>query len=127
VPLGDTSEILVKGPHVMREYWGKPDITAATIVDGWLRTGDLGVMDDEGFIRIVDRSKDMLISGGDPATLIAAIEAEGEASLAKFKRPKHLVLVDDPLPRTFSGKVSKPVLRALFPDVPDRAQRLFAR
>ncbi|MEV5651931.1 AMP-binding protein [Nocardia sp. NPDC052254] len=63
-PAGEVGEILVRGEHVMREYWNKPDATAATLVDGWLRTGDLGLQDEGGFLKIVDRSKDMLISGG---------------------------------------------------------------
>lgn len=168
LPFGETGEIMVKGPHVMREYWRKPDITAETIVDGWLKTGDLGAMDSEGFLRIVDRSKDMLISGGinvypaeieralaavpgitelavigvpdsdwgevpmlivhanaDRAQVMRAIEKEGETSLAKFKRPKHVAFIDEPLPRTLSGKVSKPTLRASFPEVPENAERLF--
>lgn len=61
---GDVGEILVRGEHTMAHYWNKPEATAAAYVDGWLRTGDLGTTDDDGFIKIVDRSKDMLISGG---------------------------------------------------------------
>ncbi len=61
---GEVGELLIKGPDVMAGYWNDPEATAATIVDGWLRTGDLGSMDDDGFVTIVDRAKDMLISGG---------------------------------------------------------------
>ncbi|MDE2436875.1 MAG: AMP-binding protein [Sphingomonadales bacterium] len=170
VPLGETGEILVKGPHVMQGYWRKPEATAQTIVDGWLRTGDLGMMNAEGFVRIVDRSKDMLISGGinvypaeienalagvegladyavigvpdaewgevpmlvaanggDHAALCEAIERVGRPALARFKQPKHLVLLGEALPRTLSGKISKPALRQRFPKVPEGALRLFAR
>ncbi len=63
-PAGEVGEILVRGEHVLREYWNKPEATAATLGDGWLRTGDLGMQDEGGFLKIVDRSKDMLISGG---------------------------------------------------------------
>lgn len=62
---GEAGEILVRGPHVMQEYWNRPDATAETIIDGWLHTGDIGVADDEGFIFIQDRIKDMIISGGE--------------------------------------------------------------
>ena len=63
---GEAGEVWVKGPHVMVEYWNRPDATAETIVeDGWLRTGDIATMDDEGFVAIQDRMKDMIISGGE--------------------------------------------------------------
>ena len=62
---GEPGEILVRGPHIMREYWNRPDATAETIVDGWLHTGDVAVMDEDGFIFIQDRIKDMIISGGE--------------------------------------------------------------
>jgi acyl-CoA synthetase (AMP-forming)/AMP-acid ligase II len=65
LPSGQAGEILVHGPHNMKEYWNRPDATAETIVDGWLHTGDVAVMDDEGFVTIQDRIKDMIISGGE--------------------------------------------------------------
>jgi long-chain acyl-CoA synthetase len=55
----------MKGPNVIRGYWNKPEATAETIVDGWLRTGDLGRMDEEGFVYIEDRAKDMILRGGE--------------------------------------------------------------
>ncbi len=61
---GEVGELVIAGPDVMAGYWDDPEATAATIVDGWLHTGDLGSMDDDGFVTIVDRAKDMLISGG---------------------------------------------------------------
>ena len=61
----EQGEVWVKGPHIMREYWNRPDATRDAIVDGWLRTGDVAVMDEEGFIYIQDRIKDMIISGGE--------------------------------------------------------------
>jgi acyl-CoA synthetase (AMP-forming)/AMP-acid ligase II len=57
--------VLVKGPHLMLGYWNQPEATAETIVDGWLHTGDVATMDGDGFVTIVDRLKDMLISGGE--------------------------------------------------------------
>jgi len=64
VPLGESGEILVKGPQVMKGYWNKAEETASTLTDGWLHTGDIGKMDEEGYFYIVDRKKDMILSGG---------------------------------------------------------------
>jgi acyl-CoA synthetase (AMP-forming)/AMP-acid ligase II len=61
----EKGEVLVAGPHIMLGYWNRPDATAETIVDGWLHTGDVATMDADGFVTIVDRTKDMLISGGE--------------------------------------------------------------
>src|SRR4051812_5140377 len=57
-------ELCVRGPNVTAGYWGDPEATAATFVDGWLHTGDIGSIDADGFVRILDRSKDMIIRGG---------------------------------------------------------------
>ncbi len=54
-----------RGPNVIRGYWNKPEATAEAIVDGWLRTGDLGRLDDEGFIYVEDRAKDMVLRAGE--------------------------------------------------------------
>ncbi|NEB82517.1 o-succinylbenzoate--CoA ligase [Streptomyces sp. SID14478] len=62
---GETGEILVRGPHVMPGYWGLPDATAAAFTDGWFRTGDAARVDEDGYVHIVDRIKDMIISGGE--------------------------------------------------------------
>ena len=64
VELGKPGEIICKGPHVTRGYYKKPEANAQTIIDGWLHTGDVGVMDEDGYITIVDRTKDMLIVSG---------------------------------------------------------------
>jgi long-chain acyl-CoA synthetase len=64
VELGQPGEIIVKGPQVTRGYYNKPEPTSNTIIDGWLHTGDVGVMDEDGYIKIVDRIKDMLIVSG---------------------------------------------------------------
>jgi long-chain acyl-CoA synthetase len=65
VPAGELGEIWFKGPNLIRGYWGKPEATAETIVDGWLRSGDIGYLDDEGFIFVVDRAKDMVLRAGE--------------------------------------------------------------
>ena len=65
LPAGEYGEIVVKGPNVMQGYFNNPEATADTIVDGWLRTGDMGYMDEDGYFFIVDRKKDMIIRGGE--------------------------------------------------------------
>jgi long-chain acyl-CoA synthetase len=65
LPIGEVGELWCKGPQVVREYWNKPEATAQTFVDGWVKTGDLARLDDEGFCYIIDRAKDMLIRGGE--------------------------------------------------------------
>jgi long-chain acyl-CoA synthetase len=62
--MGDAGELLVKGPMVMARYWGRPEATAEAIVDGWLRTGDIGVCDAAGWVYVIDRLKDMIIASG---------------------------------------------------------------
>jgi long-chain acyl-CoA synthetase len=65
VPRGTVGEIAVRGPMVMRGYWNRPEETAKVLRDGWFYTGDLAYMDDEGWIFVVDRLKDMIITGGE--------------------------------------------------------------
>ena len=64
VPLGQAGELCVRGPQVMQGYWNKPEETAKVIIDGWLHTGDIAVMDNDGFFKIVDRKKDMILVSG---------------------------------------------------------------
>ena len=64
VPVGETGELLIKGPQIMKGYWKQSDVTDETITDGWLHTGDIATMDEDGYFYIVDRKKDMIISSG---------------------------------------------------------------
>jgi long-chain acyl-CoA synthetase len=70
---GEVGELVVRGPSVMSGYWKRPEATAETIVDGWLHTGDLGRMSADGIIHLLDRAKDMIISGGSN---VYAVEVE---------------------------------------------------
>ncbi|GAA4598340.1 class I adenylate-forming enzyme family protein [Planotetraspora phitsanulokensis] len=80
VPVGEVGELCVRGPIVIMGYWNRPDATAETFVNGWLHTGDLARVDEEGFVYIVDRAKDMVIRGGENVYC-----AEVEAAL--FEHP----------------------------------------
>ncbi|TKD53336.1 class I adenylate-forming enzyme family protein [Sphingomonas baiyangensis] len=73
LPVGETGELWAKGPMVVKGYWNKPEATAETFIDGWVRTGDLARLDEEGFCYIVDRAKDIIIRGGEN---IYSIEVE---------------------------------------------------
>ena len=64
VPQGEAGELIAKGPQIMKGYWNKPEETAKTIQNGWLLTGDIGVMDADGYFRVVDRKKDMILVSG---------------------------------------------------------------
>jgi long-chain acyl-CoA synthetase len=80
-PLGpnEVGEICFRGPNLIRGYWNKPEATAETIVDGWLRSGDLGRIDEEGFVFVEDRAKDMVLRAGENIYC-----AEVEATIYEF-------------------------------------------
>jgi acyl-CoA synthetase (AMP-forming)/AMP-acid ligase II len=86
---GEAGELLVHGYNVMSGYWGEPEETAKAITsDGWLRTGDIGVIDDEGYVTITDRKKDMFIVGG-----FNAYPAEIENILSRFDKILHVAVI----------------------------------
>ena len=154
LPVGEIGEVCVRGDTVMRGYLNNSDATATTLARGWLHTGDLGRLDPHGYLTLVDRSKDLVISGGaniypreveevllrHPSVREIAVIGEpdrewGESlvaivvlragkapdasaleticleNLARFKRPKRYVFVDE-LPKNAAGKVLKRDLRA---------------
>jgi len=88
---GEVGEVAIAGRHIMKGYWNRPDATAETIRDGWLYSGDLATIDEDGFIFIQDRKKDMIISGGEnvyPAELENVILAhEGVGEVAVIGQP----------------------------------------
>jgi fatty-acyl-CoA synthase len=65
VPRGAVGEVVIRSPVVMKGYWNKPDATQAAIRDGWMRTGDAAYMDEDGYVFIYDRVKDMIVTGGE--------------------------------------------------------------
>jgi acyl-CoA synthetase (AMP-forming)/AMP-acid ligase II len=105
---GVPGEILIRGRHVMAGYWNRPEATAETITDGWLRTGDIAVRDADGFVYIQDRIKDMIISGGEnvyPAEIedvllshpgIADVAVLGMPSVRWGESPLAVVVRADP-------------------------------
>ena len=94
LPAGEMGEVWIKGPNVIREYWGQPEATADTITDGWLHSGDMGYFDDEGYLYLVDRRKDMYISGGENV-----YPAEVEDVLMGFPEVADVGVVGMPDPR----------------------------
>jgi long-chain acyl-CoA synthetase len=151
LPVGQSGEIICRGEAVMLGYLDNPKASAESLRDGWLFTGDVGAFDADGYLTLMDRSKDLIISGGtniypreveevllthpqvrecsvigrrDPdwgEIVIAYIVGTADASaldalcldkIARFKRPKHYVMVDD-LPKSNYGKILKTDLRAL--------------
>jgi long-chain acyl-CoA synthetase len=155
-PRGEVGELIVKGDCVMQGYLNRPESTEETIIGGWLRTGDLARIDEEGYITIVDRMKDLIISKGlniypreieealtqlpeikaaavigipdphsgevpmayveleegiDPDSIEQSrIKGELKKSLANFKIPKHIYVLDE-LPKNAAGKVLKRLLK----------------
>jgi long-chain acyl-CoA synthetase len=100
VPTGEVGELWYKGPINVRGYWNKPEATASTFVDGWVKTGDLARVDDEGFVYIVDRAKDMLIRGGENIYCIevenALYDHDAVMDAAVIGRP-HKTLGEEPV------------------------------
>jgi O-succinylbenzoate-CoA ligase len=105
---GDIGEVAISGRHIMKGYWNRPDATAETIRDGWLYSGDLATIDEDGFIYIQDRKKDMIISGGEnvyPAEIenvilshpgVSEVAVIGQPSAKWGESPLAVVVKSDP-------------------------------
>jgi acyl-CoA synthetase (AMP-forming)/AMP-acid ligase II len=91
LPTGETGEVLVRSPWMFSEYWNKPDATAAAIIDGWYHTGDGGIRDKDGNLFLVDRLKDMIVSGGENI-----YSAEVERALAAHPSVQSVAVVGAP-------------------------------
>jgi acyl-CoA synthetase (AMP-forming)/AMP-acid ligase II len=104
---GGTGELIIRGETIMKEYWRKPEATADTIRDGWLHTGDIATIDAEGYITLVDRMKDMIISGGrniysvEVENALAAHPGVADIAIVARNHPDYgetVVAIVDPLP-----------------------------
>ena len=126
VAVGEQGEVRVRGWQVMAGYYGDESATAAAISDGWLRTGDLGAMDDEGYVRITGRAKDMIIRGGEnlyPAEIEAAVrtidgvieafvvgvpdERYGEVPAAFVRLDAGAALTVEKMKETLAGRIAR--------------------
>ncbi|MBA2227572.1 long-chain-fatty-acid--CoA ligase [Thermogemmata fonticola] len=93
LPPGEVGELLIRGPQVMRGYWNNPEATAAALRDGWLYTGDLATQDADGFFRIVDRKKDLIITSG-----VNVYPGDVEAVLRRFEQVEDVAVFGVPDP-----------------------------
>ena len=91
VPRGEVGELCVKGPGVMTCYYNDPKATAETLVDGWLRTGDMARQDEEGFYYLVDRKKDVIVSGGENIYPVQI-----ESFLSSYEKVKDVAVIGLP-------------------------------
>ncbi len=118
---GEPGELIAKGPQVMSGYWKKPAETAEVFVDGWYRTGDIATMDDDGFIKIVDRLKELIITGGFNVS-----STEVEDALRGFDGVADVAVVGIPNDRDGEHVVAA-VVQAKGTTVDEAALRAFAR
>ena len=113
VPNGTVGEVVVRGGHVMLGYWNKPEETATALRGGWMHTGDGGYLDDQGYLYVVDRIKDMIVTGGEnvySAEVENAVRAHAKSLIAGYKAPRSLEIAGK-LPLSSTGKVLKRELR----------------
>jgi long-chain acyl-CoA synthetase len=97
---GEAGEVLIQGPNVMRGYLNRPDETARTLVDGWLHTGDIGRLDEDGYLILVDRAKDMIIRGGEniyPKEIEAVVYQLSDVAEAAVVGRPHALYGEEPV------------------------------
>jgi acyl-CoA synthetase (AMP-forming)/AMP-acid ligase II len=100
VPDGEAGEVVIKGANVMRGYLNRPEETAKAIVDGWLHTGDVGRFDEDGYLVLVDRAKDMIIRGGEniyPREIEAVVHGLPQIAEAAVVGRAHSVYGEEPV------------------------------
>ncbi len=107
VAAGEAGEIAVRGPQVTAGYWANPEATAASMVDGWFRTGDIGRRDAEGFLYVVDRKKDIIVTGGENVA-----SREVEDVLHMHPAVREVAVVGEPDPRWGENVCAFVALRA---------------
>jgi long-chain acyl-CoA synthetase len=119
---GERGELIVRGPQVFSGYFGKPEATEAVFVDGWFRTGDIVTIDDAGFVRIVDRIKELIITGG-----FNVAPTEVESVLRQHPSVADVAVVGLPSDRSGEEVVAAVVLEPDVDEVDEAAIREFAR
>jgi acyl-CoA synthetase (AMP-forming)/AMP-acid ligase II len=100
VPDGEAGEVVIKGANVMRGYLNRPEETAKTVIDGWLHTGDVGKFDEDGYLVLVDRAKDMIIRGGEniyPREIEAVVHGLPQIAEAAVVGRAHPVYGEEPV------------------------------
>lgn len=125
VPRGTVGEVIVRGGNVMLGYWNKPDETAAALRDGWLHTGDGGRMDDDGYLFIVDRIKDMIVTGGEN---VYSVEVENAVARNPAVAQCAVIGVPDPDwgERVHAVVVLQPGARATGEEIREDSKRYIA-
>jgi len=99
-PNGEPGELAFQGPQMMKGYWGRPEADAEVFIDGWLRTGDVATIDDDGYVRIVDRLKDMIAVGG-----FKVFPSQIEALLYRHPAVKEAIVIG--IPDDYHGELPK--------------------
>jgi long-chain acyl-CoA synthetase len=109
LPIGQAGEIVARGDNIMKGYWNLESLTEKTLRNGWYHTGDIGKIDEHGYVYILDREKDMIISGGENI-YPREVEMVLETHLAGYKKPRSIEFREN-LPMSAVGKILKREIR----------------